>query len=250
MTDPRARTGIRSRTAGIVLAAIALAIGGWMVINSPIFAVDRVVVRGGAEVSQAEVVALAEVPDGANLIRLPTDAVAARVQRHPWVADAVVTRDFPSTLVIRIRERSPAGWLAGGEEVLLVAGDGAVLERLSGKPRDVPGLGDAETGTSPGRILAPVPAGLEIAATMPPELLRQAAAIAESPEGMVVALRGGGEAWYGRDTELDGKHLAVTSILAWAQERAVEVGVIDVRVPSAPTLRPAGGRERISLPPS
>ena len=66
----------------------------------------------------------------------------------------------------------------------------------------------------------------------------------------MVTLRGGGEAWYGRDTELGGKHRAVASILGWARERTVAVGVIDVRVPAAPTLRPAGGGRAIPLPPS
>ncbi|MGH2684968.1 MAG: cell division protein FtsQ/DivIB [Actinomycetota bacterium] len=248
MTDPGARTGIRSRTAGMVLAVIGLLIGGWMVMNSPIFAVGHVVVRGGAELSPAEVVALAEVPEDANLIRLATDAVAMRVERHPWVADAEVRRDLPSTLVIRIRERRPAGWVQDGDRVLLVAGDGAILEQAARKPRDVPGLGDGGAGLSPGRVLAVVPATLEVAASMPASLLRRAASIAESAEGLVVTLRGGGEAWYGPDTELDGKHRAVASILGWARDREVAVGVIDVRVPSAPTLRPAGGGDRISLP--
>jgi hypothetical protein len=42
----------------------------------------------------------------------------------------------------------------------------------------------------------------------------------------------------------------VTSILGWARDRGVQVGLIDVRLPSAPTLRPADGGKRISLPPS
>ncbi|MDQ4005178.1 MAG: FtsQ-type POTRA domain-containing protein [Actinomycetota bacterium] len=248
MTDSGPRTGIRSRSAGMVLMALGLLLGGWLLINSRFFAVQRVMVRGAAEVSSIEVVELAAVPEEANLIRLGVDAVATRVERHPWVAHAEVTRDLPSTLVIRIRERSPAGWLEDGDRILLVAGDGAVLERVERAPGDVPALGEGGAGLAPGGTLSRVPPVLDVAATMPPTLLRQADAVAEESQGLVVSLRAGGEAWYGEAGELDGKHRAVASILAWAEEQEVAVGVIDVRVPSAPTLRPAGGGTRIALP--
>ena len=242
------RRGIRSRPAMAALLVVALAAGGWLVVNSPVFGIRVVDVRGTDHLDAAEVRRLAAVEEGRNLIRLSLDAVEVRVERHPWVAHAEASRDLPSTLVIEVGERRPRGWLADGRQSVVVAGDGTVLERLEAAPRTLPGLGEATTAPVVGDRLEASPPELRVAATMPAPLLRAAAGIEVDAGEVTVRLRGGGEARYGALSSLGEKHRALGEILAWAEEEAVEVAVIDVRIPSAPTLEPVRGEPSVSVP--
>jgi len=102
--------------AGKALAAVAfLAAAVWggqrlvrHVIASPRFAVREVRVGPAAHVREEEVAALAGVSPGDALLAVDTDAVAARVASHPWVASARVRRALPSMLVIDVVERRAA----------------------------------------------------------------------------------------------------------------------------------------------
>lgn len=94
-----------------VIAFVALVVAGgrWgllHVLNSPRFAVTKVLVGHTQHVSEAEITALAGVDLGAKLLTVDTDAVAARVAEHPWVRSVHVERKLPSALQIDVVERS------------------------------------------------------------------------------------------------------------------------------------------------
>jgi cell division septal protein FtsQ len=85
------------------------------VIASPRFAVREVRVGATLHVQKDEVLALAGVGVGDRLLSIDTDAVAARVASHPWVASARVRRELPSVLAIDVVERrAAAAALLGG----------------------------------------------------------------------------------------------------------------------------------------
>jgi cell division protein FtsQ len=100
-----------------VLAALAVLAGAaWggqqavrHVVASPRFALRQVWVSPTQRVRREEILALAEVETGDRLLSIDTDAVAARVASHPWVAAARVRRELPSVLAIDITERRAAG---------------------------------------------------------------------------------------------------------------------------------------------
>jgi cell division septal protein FtsQ len=75
------------------------------VVASPRFALREI--RGAAttHVSRDEIVALAGAELGDHLLAIDTDAVAARVATHPWVASVRVRRQLPSALAIDVVER-------------------------------------------------------------------------------------------------------------------------------------------------
>jgi cell division protein FtsQ len=75
------------------------------VMDSPRFALREVTVSPTTRVSHDEVLALAQVEEGDRLLALDTDAIAARVAEHPWVAEARVSRQLPAGLKIDVVER-------------------------------------------------------------------------------------------------------------------------------------------------
>ena len=109
------------------LAAIAVLAGAaWAgeqvvrhVVASPRFAVREVRVSATTHVGEDDVLALAAVAPGDRLLSIDTDAVAARVASHPWVAAARVRRELPSVLAIDITERSAAAVAVLGALYLL-----------------------------------------------------------------------------------------------------------------------------------
>jgi cell division protein FtsQ len=75
------------------------------VVASPRFAVREVRADATIHVAREDIVQLAGVAEGDQLLAVDTDLVAARVARHPWVATVRVRRQLPSALVIEVVER-------------------------------------------------------------------------------------------------------------------------------------------------
>jgi cell division protein FtsQ len=75
------------------------------VVASPRFALREVRADATLHVSRDEIIALADVAPGDRLLAVDTDAVAARVATHPWIASVRVRRQLPSALAIDVVER-------------------------------------------------------------------------------------------------------------------------------------------------
>jgi cell division septal protein FtsQ len=132
----------RAKGLGKVLAAVAALGAGLYAVRamigqlaaSPRFSVREVRVGPTLQVGRDELVELASVALGDRLLAVDTDAVAARVARHPWIAAAKVQRQLPATLVIDVTERRAAAVavLSGGGAA--PGGGGLYLVDETGRP--------------------------------------------------------------------------------------------------------------------
>lgn len=234
-------SGRRSPWGAVALVLVMVGLAAWLVANSAFFAAGEIRVLGNVRLTAVEVQRLAGISPGENVLRLGIDGAVRAVERSPWVARASVDRLLPSTVVIRVVERKPVGWVRDGEGPVLVASDGTVLERPGVRPRDVPFVGRWDTILEPGRRVD-AQAGLRTAATLPPDLARRIRAIRVERHELIVEVQGGGEARYGAATALGEKHAALASVLRWATDRHLEVGTVDLRIPGAPSVRLAPSR--------
>ncbi len=112
-----ARAGwLVGRVLGKVVAVLAVLGGaGWggrwavrYVVESPRFQVKQIDIAALPHVRREELVALAGVGLGDKLLSIDTDAVAARLTTHAWVAAARVKRYLPSVLHVDLVERRAA----------------------------------------------------------------------------------------------------------------------------------------------
>jgi cell division protein FtsQ len=229
----------RNPVGALALTLVGLGLGVWAVVNSPIFGIERIEVEGARQLTADEVRALAAVEPGTNLLRLSLDEVDAALERSPWIRHAATDRSLPTTLVLRIAERRAVGWIEDPSGPATVADDGTVVERVRPAPPDLPGLGTAPEPLDPGERLGGI-ATLRVAASMGEGLLASLASVAEVDGEVVLALRDGGQVRYGSPDHLGEKNRALAEMLDWAREREVGVEYIDVRIPSAPALRPTG----------
>jgi cell division protein FtsQ len=121
----------------------------WALLGSRLLVVRSVqVVGAGRLVSAAQVLAVAHVPHGVPLIRVDTGAIAHRVEQIRQVQYVVVSKDWPSTVVITVRQRTPvfAVRVAGG--YALVDRFGVSVRDVTGQPPGLPVLSLGGAGSS------------------------------------------------------------------------------------------------------
>ena len=135
-----------------LMAAIWLAVGAAGVIFVSLFFVfvhdvftqsehfhaRRIHVEGGQRLSSQAIVAQAGIRPGINVLSVNLAAARKRLLAHPWIAEAEIQREIPSTLRIRIREHVGAAVVDVGRKFLLSPQGELFKEWESSDPADLP----------------------------------------------------------------------------------------------------------------
>lgn len=111
--SPWKRAG-RVLAAGLLGGALltAAGLGAHQVLHDDGFRIYEVEIHGARRASLPQLRHLADVPVGAHLAAADLDAVRRGVERHPWVAQATVSRAYPSAIEIHVVEHEPVMLLA------------------------------------------------------------------------------------------------------------------------------------------
>lgn len=83
------------------------------------FKARTIQIEGGQRLSAKTLASVAGVHQGINVLSVNLSAARKRLLAHPWIAEAEVRREIPSTLHIRIREHVPAAIVDVGQKFLL-----------------------------------------------------------------------------------------------------------------------------------
>lgn len=222
--------------AGVVGLALLVAVA-WWVTNSRVFDVRTLRVDGNVHLSSEDVVRLASLTDSTNVLWMSTGEVERRLERHPWIQSADVSRTLPSALSISVRERRPVA-VVHGHRSLLVAGDGTVLEE-AGPAARLP-LIEAPGPHRVGSRLDPSTAHLSVARVLSADLREVVASMSTGAgPSIILELRTGVRVLFGDPSAARAKVEALASVLRWAARNGVVPQYIDVRVAAAPALMPS-----------
>jgi cell division protein FtsQ len=222
----RSRRRSRLVVAGSLVVVVALVAGtGWLLLGSSAFGVATVDVTGLRRLGPDQVRTQAAIEPGTPLARVDTDVVAARVGELPAVRAVEVTRDWPSTVVIKVTEREPAAVQARGRDWVLVDRTGAVFGTVAKRPRRLP------------RISAPVSEGapalratLDVLDALPVQVRAQVREVrAASLEQVTLRLSRHRTVQWG-STDRSDRKAAVLAVLLTRKAR-----VYDVSAPDSPT---------------
>lgn len=114
---------------GTVLALLLLAVllSGFLLLQSSLFAIGTIQIQGQRYLSEEEVLRIAGVGERVNIFRLDTENIKKRLTQDLRIADAAVTRRLPGTVVITLRERQPAAFIATSYGFAQLDGEGMVL---------------------------------------------------------------------------------------------------------------------------
>jgi cell division protein FtsQ len=226
------RAGRRRRWSRRLLRALVVALPvaalAWLVLASPLLAVDRVQVTGTTRLSPEQVAEVAGVPEGTPLAVVRTGRTADRVRTLPPVADVRVRREWPATLRIDVTERVAVAGVVGREGTLLLDAEGVAFAT---EPQPPVGLPRVEV-RDPGPDDAATRAALSVLLDLPPELAGQVAVLrATTPSDVSFVLADERTVVWGALGDTATKTAAVTALLRMPGT------VVDVSAPGVAVRR-------------
>lgn len=191
--DPGAATPRRRnrgrRAFAVALALTILAVAAWALLGSSLLVVRQVRVTGaGGLVPAAAVRSAARIPIGIPLVRVDGAAAARRVERLAPVLSARVSRSFPDTVVIAVRQRTPALAVAVASGYALVDSAGVTVTVVGSAPSGLPLL------TTPPAVLRGSPAvraAAEVVLGLPAQLRERVRSVSASASSVTLLLSGG-----------------------------------------------------------
>lgn len=227
-TRARRRRRVRARVlVGTLLTVLLLATAAWVGLRSPLLTVDRVDVTGVERLAVTQVQQQAAVRLGTPLVRVDTEAVASRVARLPAVRTVAVDRDWPGTLRVVVRERTPVAVRAVGPSWALVDRWGVAFDTVDRRPRRLPVV-SAPVDEGPEALAAT----LDVLDALPLPVREQVRDVrATTPDSVIVRLSRGRTVVWGSSERVERK-AAVLAVLLTRKAR-----VYDVSAPDTPTTR-------------
>ena len=235
-SDPSAaREGGRRRALrrlALVLAVVGLAVGGWLLLRSPLLRVQEVKVVG-AEKLDAATLAAASGLEGENILFADTGKAKERLFKVAMIKDLSIERRWPGEMVIKVKERQPWGYWQVKEQIYVIDDEGFVLDN------DQPGEGaptivqlDSDRRWLPGEQVDvhAVDLARQLMESAPRSLGRSVVGLEYSDRsGLTVVLEGGLRATFGDDRDLDYKISALYVLLEKARRDGREVHAVDLR---------------------
>jgi len=131
-----------------------------MVTQCDYFAAEEITIEGTRRLTYEQVARQARVRAGDNILSVNLSLVRKRLLAHPWIADAEVSREIPSRLIIRVREHTALAVVDFGQK-FLINHQGRIFKPCTPEdPQDLPvirGLDLADLEIY-GRLASPPPA--------------------------------------------------------------------------------------------
>jgi cell division protein FtsQ len=184
--EPPARSGGRWKAAFFTLTAAAIAAAtGWALLGSSLLVARSVRVTGAPQAQRAEVLSAAGIALGTPLIRIDPAAVARRVERIPQIQSAEISRDWPDTVLIAVRERTPALAVPAGAGFALVDRFGVVVSRVARRPPGMVLLGAPPADLAALRGSPAIGAAVTVLHELPPSIRRLVRAVTAPSAGAV-----------------------------------------------------------------
>jgi cell division protein FtsQ len=156
---------------GVVLV-VGVSVGAaWSVrryvTQSPRFAIRSFEVFGNAHRTVDALVAESGLALAENVFSTDLDSARARILADPWVADVVLTRRLPGTIVMGVTERTAAALVAIGDLYLATPRGDPFKKFEAGDPADLPvisGLTSADVDDDRPEVESTVRRAIEVAA--------------------------------------------------------------------------------------
>lgn len=220
---------------GLVSVLVAVLIAYWAV-HSPFLDIDRVNVEATRNVTSDEIRVAAGVDMGSATLLADLGAIASRVEKLPWVAEAQVTRAMPGTIRIKVRERVARVWVRRPSgPVALIDRHGRIVDDVETAPVGIPELRGLAKVPNLGAVLdsADGTRGLDVLEKLPANFRSSVFAVEVVKGQIKLAMGFGLEVRLGDLRDIATKAAAAEAVIRALPERA---RYVDVRVPGAPAV--------------
>jgi cell division protein FtsQ len=197
----------------IVALAVILGVTGLVygVFSTPLLGVRSVQVAGTKDLSTQQVLTAAAVKSDSPMLTIDLAGIRDRVAGLSWVASVDVSRSWPSTVLVAVRERVAIGVIKTPAGVHLVdntAKDFAVV------PTEPPGLPELQlTKSSPTDPVAT--AVVRVLLAVPDKVRAEVLSVsAKSPDSVVLALSAGRQVRWGGVSDSARKAAVLTALMS------------------------------------
>jgi cell division protein FtsQ len=215
---------------------IAVGVAYWIAYSTPVFAVNRIDVRGAPPELAGEVTRATHDLVGRSLVSIDASQVEGRLRALPAVAGVSVDRAFPHTLVVKVAPERAVAVVRRGDSAWLATGAGKVFREIEvGTERHLPRLWVARGTTI--RVGGQVPAGLvpatrALAAAHAAGLGGRVKGVRLANDELTLVLRHGTELRLGRVADVGMKLTIAREVLELVDRSSISY--IDVSVPQRP----------------
>lgn len=120
-----------------IVAASALAVGGFIWVRPDLMLVERVEFVGAERAEVASLRHLSDIRNGSTIWTVDVERARLGVQKHPWVRSARARRVFPDAVRIEITERKPVALLRT-DALYYIDETGEVFAKVDGHELDFP----------------------------------------------------------------------------------------------------------------
>lgn len=200
------RASVLRRSSWALAALAPLLLVGWIVLASPLLAVQKVSVVGEHRLSAAAISAAAAVPAGTPLARVDTAAVAARIRALGPVAAVTVSRSWPHELSVKVVERVPVVAVTRGSSVVLLDFSDVEVATAATVPHGVYPLASSSDPATR--------AALSVLHGLPRGIVGRLGSLeAPSPEQVTLVLRDGRKILWGGPVDATAKASAVLALI-------------------------------------
>ena len=221
---------------GLVIAALVASV--LLIAHSSLLSARHVHVVGNKMTSEQAILSASGLGTHPPLIDINSGAIAASIERLPWIASAVVARSWPDGVSITVTERNPVASIPEGKSgFAIIDSTGRVLAFVRAKPRSLVPLSVPLRPLVAGSKLDAAGVALaRVAAAVPESILSNIAAVQESSLGVEITLRSGTLVEFGQATELAAKMVALDTLLSTPSVVLGAKSSVDLRVPDAPVV--------------
>ncbi|WP_229075774.1 cell division protein FtsQ/DivIB [Actinoplanes sp. DH11] len=221
---------LRAALPWLVGAGVLLVVGGlaWVVYGTSVLGVRQVEVVGTELLTPDQVRQAAAIPPDRPLARVDLGAAGARVRGLPAVDQVVITRSWPSTVVVEVVERVAVAAVPAKQGFILIDDQGVPFRAVAKQPRGLP----LARLTAPGPLDTNTASALTVLGSLSDELRSQLVAVTvPSPVQIRLELRKGRVVIWGDDTKSGEKSKVATELLGQKGDE------IDVSAPTVVTIR-------------
>lgn len=221
----------RAGLLGALGAVLTLAIVVGIAVYSPLLALRTVEVEGADRVSPSSIQAALSDQVGTPLPLVDLDRVGDELRAFPLIRSYSTESRPPSTLVVRIVERTPVAVIQSGAGFDLVDPAGITIERATARPDGYPLIDLPSADFSSPRFQA----AAAVLVALPADFLPQVDSIqANTTDDVMLTLRSGKKVLWGSGERSVDKAQVLQALV----EARGDVGSYDVSAPDAPVAGP------------
>lgn len=225
----------------VLLLILSLAAMAWVYLFTGVLNVRQVEIYGNQRLNADYLRSISGITPRTHLLKMDVGAVEKALLAEPYVLRVEVHRRFPATVVIRVTERVPMGYLVQNGRFHLVDGEGLVVESADAVREDIPRITGLQVPVLyPGaRVEDPLFKGMvELLEEIPGELRQRAEEVGYLEKEGYFLLAGGTRVIFGEGTELKRKGEIALAALQDVAPRYGGLQYVDVTYPDHPAIRP------------